>query len=90
MLKNLCVPTLLMHTVLLSTAIFVGCGPHVYRVYDPYYADYHVWGPDEGVYYHRWLAERHYEYRNFRQLDRDRQKEYWTWRHSQTGPPPRP
>jgi hypothetical protein len=84
MLKNLCLPTLLIAT-------FAGCSAHVsagYRVYDPYYTDYHTWGPDEDVYYHRWLGERHYEYRDFRRLNKDRQKEYWTWRHTQPGNQP--
>jgi hypothetical protein len=91
MLKNRYIPTILLHAALLSTtAIFAGCAHHVYRVYDPYYSDYHVWGPDEDVYYHRWLGERHYDYREFRSIPADRQKDYWTWRHTQQAPPPHP
>lgn len=56
---------------------------HYYRVYDPYYSDYHVWNNDEVVYYHQWAHERHYdENRDFRHLPPDQQKDYWTWRHS--------
>jgi hypothetical protein len=86
MLKNRCVPTILLHTALLSAATFVGCSAHVsagYRVYDPYYSDYHVWGPGEDVYYRQWLGDRHYQYKDFRRLPADRQKDYWTWRHAQ-------
>jgi hypothetical protein len=89
MLKNRSIPTILLPAALLLTAVFTGCAAHVsagYRVYDPYYTDYHVWGPDEDVYYHRWLGERHYDYQDFRRLPADRQKEYWTWRHTQPAP----
>jgi hypothetical protein len=56
---------------------------HYYRVYDPYYSDYHVWGPDEVTYYHTWARENHYdEHRDFRTLPPEQQKAYWTWRHS--------
>jgi len=86
MLKNVWIYKILLGAALLSTAIFTGCATRVsagYRIYDPYYSDYHVWGPDEDVYYRRWTGERHYEYRDFRRLNRDRQKDYWQWRHSQ-------
>ncbi len=87
MLKKLQIRTILLPAALLSTAVFAGCSAHVgYRVYDPYYSDYHVWGPDEDAYYHRWLGERHYDYQDFRRLPADRQKEYWTWRHAQAAP----
>ena len=85
-LKNHFFRTTLLGAALLLPLTITGCAAHVsagYRVYDPYYSDYHVWGPDEDVYYHRWLGERHYEYRDFRRLPADRQKEYWQWRHSQ-------
>src|ERR1700689_4780386 len=35
------------------------CGHHHYRVYDPYYSDYHVWNDDEVVYYRTWSRENH-------------------------------
>jgi hypothetical protein len=60
-----------------------GCAEHHYRVYDPYYSDYHVWNNDEVVYYHQWAHENHRdEHRDFRRLPPEEQKEYWTWRHS--------
>ena len=70
----------------IASLTITGCAARVstgYRVYDPYYGDYHVFGPDENVYYHRWLGERHYDYKDFRHMPADRQKEYWTWRHTQ-------
>jgi hypothetical protein len=54
-----------------------------YRVYDPYYTDYHVWNDDEVVYYNRWANEYHRDpHRDFRRLPPEEQKEYWTWRHN--------
>ncbi len=85
MFKKSWLPITLLHTALISAAMLSGCSAHVstgYRVYDPYYTDYHVWGPDEDVYYHRWLGERHYDYKDFRKLPADRQKDYWNWRHN--------
>jgi len=63
----------------------VGVG---YNVYDPYYGDYHYWGPDEVVYYNRWLNETHRHQRDFRRLPAAQQHEYWTWRHAQPAAPP--
>jgi len=58
-------------------------GHHAYRVYDPYYSDYHVWNDSEVTYYHSWARESHRdENRDFRKLRPEEQKEYWTWRHS--------
>ncbi len=56
----------------------VGVG---YRAYDPYYRDYHAWGPDETIYYNRWLDETHRPHRDYRHLKRHDQREYWEWRH---------
>jgi len=56
---------------------------HPYRVYDPYYSDYHVWNDEEVVYYHQWARENHRdENRDFRKLRPEEQKEYWNWRHA--------
>ncbi len=58
-------------------------GHHAYRVYDPYYSDYHVCNDTEVTYYHNWARENHRdENRDFRKLRPEEQKEYWTWRHS--------
>jgi len=57
--------------------------PHYYRVYDPYYTDYHTWNDSEVVYYQQWSNETHRDWhRDFRKLPPEEQKEYWTWRHS--------
>jgi hypothetical protein len=61
----------------------LACAPrHSYRVYDPYYTDYHVWNHDEVVYYRQWSRETHHRDRDFRKLPPAEQKEYWTWRHN--------
>ena len=68
----------------LGTALFTtGCAEHRYRTYDPYYSDYHRWNGDEEAYYRRWNAERHYNYVEYNRLNRERQREYWNWRHQQ-------
>jgi hypothetical protein len=73
-----------MITALASPAMIAGCSGHAeYRVYDPYYHDYHVWNNDEVVYYQRWEHDTHRDHRDFRKRSPDEQKEYWTWRHSQ-------
>jgi hypothetical protein len=64
-------------------AIACGGGRHYYRVYDPYYTDYHDWNGDERVYYRRWADETHRDrHRDFRKLRPEEQKDYWTWRHN--------
>jgi hypothetical protein len=62
----------------------IGCAEHhYYRVYDPYYTDYHVWNNYEIVYYRQWSRETHRDAdRDFRRLPPEEQKEYWTWRHN--------
>jgi hypothetical protein len=73
----------LLAVALASSVAGIACEHHAYRVYDPYYTDYHVWNNDEVVYYNRWSVETHRDpHRDFRQLNKDEQKEYWTWRHN--------
>ncbi len=63
----------------------LGCASrhHYYRVYDPYYTDYHVWNDDEVVFYRQWANETHRDAgREFRKIPPEEQKEYWTWRHN--------
>ena len=80
---------LLLAAALASSLASVGCAEHHYRVYDPYYSDYHVWNSYEVGYYHQWTVETHRPYREFRQLPPPEQREYWAWRHGRPGPPPR-
>jgi hypothetical protein len=78
------ISSLLLATALLGASMgAIGCEHHYYRVYDPYYSDYHVWNNDEVVYYNQWATETHRDpHRDFRHLSKDEQKEYWTWRHN--------
>ncbi|HEY3929793.1 MAG TPA: hypothetical protein VGL89_15585 [Candidatus Koribacter sp.] len=61
-----------------------GCAEHAHRVYDPYYSDYHTWGPGEDVYYHQWYGATYHDrgYRDYKRLNHDEQHNYWNWRHS--------
>jgi hypothetical protein len=72
-------------TAALAFSVFgMACaGHHAYRVYDPYYTDYHEWNHGEVVYYDQWARENHRDpHRDFRKLPPEDQKQYWTWRHS--------
>jgi hypothetical protein len=65
-----------------SLAMMAGCAAGVgYRVYDPYYTDYHVFDSGENVYYRNWINGNHRHYRDFRKLRPEDQHAYWTWRH---------
>ena len=63
--------SLLLAAALASSLAGIACGDHhAYRVYDPYYTDYHVWNNDEIVYYNRWTVETHRDpHRDFRKPD---------------------
>ncbi|HEV3510624.1 MAG TPA: hypothetical protein VGS05_02900 [Candidatus Sulfotelmatobacter sp.] len=76
--------TLLLGAALVSSLAGIACeSHHYYRVYDPYYTDYHDWNQGEVVYYQRWARETHHDpHRDFRKLPPNEQKEYWTWRHN--------
>jgi hypothetical protein len=75
---------LVLGAALACAALGTACAHHhYYRVYDPYYHDYHVWNDNEVVYYHQWANEYHRDpNRDFRHLPPGEQKEYWDWRHS--------
>lgn len=66
---------------ILTPALTTGCAARV-GYYDSYHHDYHHWDHDEDDHYRAWLSERHYEYRDFRRLDPDQQRDYWKWRHN--------
>jgi len=55
-----------------------------FRVYDPGYSEYHYWDRDEESVFRIYLEGRHEPYRKFRSMDRDRQREYWKWRHERS------
>ena len=77
-------PTLLLVVALASPLVTTGCAEHrYYRVYDPYYRDYHRWDDHEVVFYNQWTVETHRDpHRDFRKLHDDEKKEYWNWRHN--------
>ncbi len=69
-----------------AAAAAPGCAVHAgvgYRVYDPYYGDYHVWDQPEIGYYNQWVGETHRPAVEYRKLNRADQSEYWKWRHAQ-------
>jgi hypothetical protein len=72
-------------SIVLLTAVLAGagCAEHHYRVYDPYYNDYHRWGPDEDRYYHDWYVRVYpgREFRDYKHLDKRDQERYWHERH---------
>ncbi len=73
--------TLFLAAAALSPLAMSGCAARV-RVYDEYHADYHSWNDREDRAYQMWLAERHYEYREYVRLNKEQQREYWNWRHN--------
>ncbi|HEV2522327.1 MAG TPA: hypothetical protein VGT24_08100 [Candidatus Acidoferrales bacterium] len=61
-----------------------GCSGRV-RVYDEYHTDWHNWDHDEDAAYYKYFDERHEQYRDYKNLNKDEQKDYWSWRHGQQG-----
>ncbi len=55
------------------------------RYYDRDGRDYHVNDQQEDRADRSYLQERHYEYRNLARQRRERQREYWRWRHLHPG-----
>ena len=53
----------------------------VRRYYDRGGRDWHQWNDAEELAYRRHLAERRFEYRAYPRVSRERQSEYWRWRH---------
>jgi hypothetical protein len=76
--------TLLLAAAALAPIAMSGCAARV-RVYDEYHSDYHDWNDREDRAYRLWLAERHYEYREYARLNIEQQREYWNWRHNHPG-----
>jgi len=62
--KNKLLGTMVMAVASLAPLAIAGCATHV-RYYDDYYSDYHYWNTHEEHAYRMWLAERHYEYREY-------------------------
>ena len=55
----------------------------VRRYYDRVHRDWHNWDDHEAAAYRHWLLEerREHQYREYARLRRQRQAEYWRWRH---------
>jgi hypothetical protein len=75
--------TLLLSTALITPALTIACTDHYYRSYDATYGDYHTWNNGETVYYQKWETDNHYDHREFKDRDKDQQKQYYDWRHKQ-------
>jgi hypothetical protein len=75
---------LVLGAAMLAPVLTVGCAAHT-RYYDDYRADYHPWNDGEVRAYRVYLAERHWEYRDFNRLNHDEQRDYWRWRHDHPG-----
>jgi hypothetical protein len=70
---------------LISQVAIAGCAARAsYRVYDPYYNDYHRWDDHEAGIYLQWEGETRREHRDFDKREKDEQNEYWTWRHGRS------
>ncbi|HWW84289.1 MAG TPA: hypothetical protein VNZ26_11835 [Vicinamibacterales bacterium] len=52
-----------------------------FRVYDRRHHDYHRWNNTEQRAYRQYLSERRYQYHAYSRLRRERQDDYWRWRH---------
>lgn len=70
-------------TVAAAMLAGTGCAEHRYRVYDPYYHDYHRWTPEEDRVYHDWYVKTYprRDYRDFKHLEPGEQQRYWQYRH---------
>jgi len=82
--KNFCKSILILGAMTLPL-LLNGCAARVgvgYRVYDPYYRDYHTWDDHEAVYYNQWAVETHHDaHKDFRKLNKSEQQDYFKWRH---------
>jgi len=78
---------LLSAALLVSVAAVKGDDDHhrYKRYYDRDGHDYHVYNRQEDRAYRNYLREQHYEYRSLGRQRRERQIEYWRWRHLHPG-----
>lgn len=76
--------TFLFSIAIITLFLTVGCADHhYYRSYDDDHGDYHTWNNNETVYYQQWETQNHYDHRDFKDRDKDQQKQYYDWRHKQ-------
>lgn len=82
--KPRCLRALVLSAAIITLALTAGCADHhYYRSYDASYGDYHTWNNNETVYYQQWETQNHYDHRDFKDRDKDQQKQYYDWRHKQ-------
>ena len=71
-----------LNSLLLLAALAGSSAGCAARFYDGPRGDYHRWDDREERSYRVYLTEQHREYRDFKQVDRRGQEEYWEWRHA--------
>lgn len=76
--------SLVLACAMLAPLMGAGCAARV-RYYDEYHSDYHRWDDGEIRAYRVWVGERHSDYREYNQLSKDEQRDYWNWRHEHPG-----
>ena len=61
----------------------IGFADEHHRYYDRERHYWHEWNEHENLAYRHWLMEerREHQYREYRRLNAERQREYWRWRH---------
>jgi hypothetical protein len=73
---------MLMLGAALCCPVIIRADEHPKRYYDPYKKDYHEWNEQEEHAYRHWIEEeRHLGYHPWAKISRERQREYWHWRH---------
>ena len=73
--------TLVLSAAMVAPLLTAGCAARA-TYYDSWHGDYHHWDAREDHAYRVWLGEQHYEYRDFKKLSSDQQRDYWNWRHA--------
>jgi hypothetical protein len=70
--------------VFTSLLLHCAASPQVaHRYYDTDHNDYHRWNNNETVYHNQWVIESRVEpHRQYKELSREDQKQYWEWRHN--------
>ena len=71
----------LVGAALLAPVAVMADDHHDKRYYDRDRRDYHQWNNDEDRAYRVYLGEQHRDYRDFSREKRNRQTEYFRWRH---------
>lgn len=75
--------TLVLAAGIAGTALLSGCAARQ-PVYETSRPDHH-WDDREDAAYHRYVADQHLEYRDYKTLSADDQRRYWEWRDHHPG-----